>query len=153
LRGSGRDVSLLMIGSCCDRKDLHEFAAREKLRVEFAGSKASQELPEQLNRARIYILPSHYEGHPKTLLEAMSCGMACIGTNVEGIREEIDHGRTGWVCEPDGESIACAIGTLLDDRELRCTLGEAARRHIVDNFTLDKVAGLELNYIGQLTSK
>jgi glycosyltransferase involved in cell wall biosynthesis len=153
LRDTDRDVSLLMIGSCCDRDDLRELADRERLRVEFAGRKSTRELPGQLNRAKMYILPSLYEGHPKTLLEAMSCGMACIGANVEGIREEIEHGGTGWVCEPDGESIARSIGALLDDGKLRARLGEAARRHIVENLTLEKVAALELDFVKQLTSK
>jgi glycosyltransferase involved in cell wall biosynthesis len=141
-----------MIFSCCDRRDLRDLAAQERLRVEFAGRKSTHDLPGALNEAKIYILPSHYEGHPKTLLEAMSCGMACIGTNVGGIREELDHGRTGWVCEPESNSIARVVAELLNNTVLRAKLGLAAREHIVENFSLDYVAGLELSLIKHLTS-
>ena len=62
----------------------------------------------------VFILPSYYEGHPKVLLEAMSCGLPCIGTNVRGIREDVEHMKTGYLCETDHNSIADGLFELTD---------------------------------------
>ena len=76
------------------------------------------ELSPIINQAIHFILPSYFEGHPKALLEAMSCGMPCIGTDINGIREDIEHLVTGYLCETDFKSIADAIDTLMVDESL-----------------------------------
>ncbi len=78
---------------------------------------------------------------PKALLEAMACGLPCIGSNVEGIREIIKHKENGYLCETDAESIRQAILEVLEDGALRKNIGQNARRTIIDNFSLKK--GLE----------
>ena len=49
----------------------------------------NKELVNIYNSYKYYILPSFFEGMPKTLLEAMACGCICIGTDVNGINEVI----------------------------------------------------------------
>src|SRR3546814_18364330 len=80
-----------------------------------------------INAGRIFVLPSSYEGHPKTLLEAMACGAAVIGTDVPGIREVIEDGRTGLLCAPTAAALRDAIERLLSDEPLRRRLGGHAR--------------------------
>ena len=76
-----------------------------------------------LNRASAFILPSKYEGHPKSLIEAMSCGLPCIGSNVVGIKEDIRHKETGYLCNTDYQSIAEAIDIVLSDESLQRYMG------------------------------
>ena len=52
-------------------------------------------MPQYYNRCKVYVLCSLYEGNPKTLLEAMACGCAVVGTNVLGIQEIIRHQENG----------------------------------------------------------
>jgi len=104
-------------------------------------------LPEEINRAKIFILPSLYEGHPKTLIEAMSCGMAVIGADSPGIRGIIRHGENGWLCGTDPDSIQRAVEKLLAEPELRERLGHNARKFAVDNFSLDRIVAKELDVI------
>lgn len=144
------EVSLLMVGGCCFDHTIKEVIERYKLNVTLKGNLPNFELPKIINQANLFILPSYYEGHPKVLLEAMSCGMPCIGTDVTGIREDIDHLVTGYLCKTDFKSIAYAIHSLLSDESLQANLGKNARKHILNNYSLDKILLLELDVIREV---
>ncbi|MCD4742137.1 MAG: glycosyltransferase family 4 protein, partial [Desulfobacteraceae bacterium] len=73
LKTRNKNVSLLMVGGCCYDKKIKEIANHYVLDVTFKGKIQNFYLPSILNHSRIFILPSYYEGHPKALLEAMSC--------------------------------------------------------------------------------
>ena len=125
-----------------------------RLDITFAGNLDNLALPHLLNQARAFILPSFYEGHPKALLEAMSCGLVCIGTNVEGIREEIRHGESGYLCDTDPQSIAGAIETVLSTEPEACSrIGEAARQHVVGNYSVERVLEMELDVLRSVHSR
>lgn len=65
--------------------------------VDFMGIAANNELPEILSRYHYFILPSLYEAMPKSLLEAMACGLICVGTGVGGINEIIEDSVNGYL--------------------------------------------------------
>lgn len=79
------------------RNKLEARAKKLNAKVNFMGVVPNNELPGIFNRYRYYILPSFYEGMPKTLLEAMACGLVCIGTDVEGINQIIEDGVNGYL--------------------------------------------------------
>jgi glycosyltransferase involved in cell wall biosynthesis len=99
----------------------------------------------------MFILPSHYEGHPKTLLEAMSCGLPVVGTDVPGIRELIVHGETGYLCDPSSQGIRAAIGELLWNKDLRKRIGTNAREYVVENVSLSKIVDKELALLREVS--
>ena len=101
----------------------------------FAGFVARPKLLEYYQNATVYVLPSYYEGLPTTLLEAMSCGIPTIATDVKGSSEVITDGETGLLVPPrDPKRLADAILRLLEEEELRKRIGINARRHVVDNY-------------------
>src|SRR3546814_7537635 len=73
----------------------------------------------------------------------MACGAAVIGTDVPGIREVIEDGRTGLLCAPTAAALRDAIERLLSDEPLRRRLGGNARQQIEMTASLDRVAELE----------
>lgn len=90
--------------------ELQQEAKKLNIQVNFMGVVPNKELPGILNRYRYYILPSLYEGTPKSLLEAMACGLICIGTDAAGINEIITDGVNGLLAKgTDAESIFEAI--------------------------------------------
>jgi len=86
------------------------------------------------------VLSSISEGFPYTLIEAMTCGRACVATDVGGVSEAL--GDTGRLVPPrDPEAMAAACLELLGDAELRGRLGAEARERALANFTVDRAIG------------
>lgn len=93
---------------------------------------------ELLDAADIFVMPSLAEGLGLSLMEAMACGCAVIGSNVGGIVSLIKDGETGILVRPaDPEAIAQAVIRLASDSALRSRLGDAARRSISEGFSQD----------------
>ncbi len=136
--------SLSIIGSGQQEEQLKDLANKNGVKVNFLGNISNHELPKILNQHEIFILPSLWEGMPKTLLEAMACAMPVIGTRINGTKEVIEHGRNGILCNADSNSIREAIINLMEDEAMKKRLGENARKTIVENYSLDYLADKEL---------
>lgn len=90
--------------------------------------------------AWLFVLPSHHEGMPTVLLEAMACGLPVIATSVGGCRELIAHGDNGLLVPARSpQSLAKAIAALLADRATCAHLGRCARATIERSFTWRQV--------------
>lgn len=150
LKNKNRTISLLMVGQCSHEHSVRDMVRLNRLNVIFKDNIDNFKLPHLLNSARVYILPSLYECHPKSLLEAMSCGLACIGSNVEGIRTDIVHMQTGYLCGTDYRSIADAIELLLDDTYLQMKLGNNAREYVTEKYCIEKILQMELDLIEEM---
>ncbi len=141
----GVNASLVLVGEGSMKEKLRVVAKEKKVPLLLKGSLPQQVLAEEINRSSVFILPSLYEGNPKALLEAMACGIACIGTNVPGIREIIDNGRNGILCEIEVESIRNALTSLLKDEEKRSRLGAEAHGTILGLYSLEHILRQEIN--------
>ncbi len=125
------------------REKIEKLIKNLKLKnVKLKGVVPNSELPKILNQYKVFVLPSFYEGTPKALLEAMACGLACLGTNVEGIKEVI-HGKNGWLVGTDAHEIRKGVKILMENELLRKKLGRNARKTIEKKFSLEKVAEKE----------
>jgi glycosyltransferase involved in cell wall biosynthesis len=92
----------------------------------------------------ILCLPSHDEGKPIALLEAMAHGLACVATPVGGIPEIVVEGETGvLVPVGDVECLASTIGALLESRTECLRLGGNGRALVAERYASAKV-GREL---------
>ena len=120
------------------------------LDIQFLGRLPNHRLPALYRSHPVYVICSKYEGNPKTLLEAMSCGCAVIGTNVPGIREVIEHEKSGLLVEESVDSLRSAILRLMDDEGLRIRLGKEARRQIMAENSLEAAIQQELNVYQEL---
>jgi len=87
--------------------------------------------------ASLFLMPSHSEGSPNSLLEAMAAGVPCVASNVGGIPEIMTDERTGLLTPVrNPEAVAKAIDRLLADSALAATLAANARAEIA-RFTPD----------------
>jgi len=86
--------------------------------------------------ADLVVLPSHSEGSPNCLLEAMAAGLAVVATKVGGVPEVAADGHSSLLVDRNHPAmLAEAIDRLLNDEPLRRRLGDAARVRAAD-FTL-----------------
>jgi glycosyltransferase involved in cell wall biosynthesis len=96
---------------------------------------------EHLQQADIFILPSRAEGLSNALLEAMTCGLPVIVSNIPANADVVAHKQNGLTFEAGNPaSLVDAVALLLEHRELRQQLGEMARKTIENQYSLDSVA-------------
>ena len=91
LIGSEVNIVTHVIGEGSQSENLKLFAKEKKLKIKFYGAITDREyLFKLLSEMDAFVLPSHTEGMPRSLLEAMAIGLPCIGTNVGGIPEVLE---------------------------------------------------------------
>jgi glycosyltransferase involved in cell wall biosynthesis len=121
------------------RREVRELPEPE--RVDVTGWLERSEVQEILARTSVCVLPSHHEGKPVALLEAMSYGCSCVATPVGGVPDLIEDGVTG-VLVPVGDPGALAEGILrvTEDPVLRRAIGVNARKLIEEDYEIKRVA-------------
>jgi glycosyltransferase involved in cell wall biosynthesis len=80
-----------------------------------------------MRRSRLLCLPSHGEGTPNCVMEALSCGLPVVATRVGGIPDIVEHDKTGLLIDKgDVEGLATSLVTLLRDPSRCARMGQAA---------------------------
>jgi glycosyltransferase involved in cell wall biosynthesis len=96
---------------------------------------------EYLQGADVFILPSRAEGLSNALLEAMTCGLPVVVSNIPANVNVTEHNKNGLVFTAgDANSLAGAVSLLLEESGLRERLGKAARQTIENRYSLDFIA-------------
>lgn len=118
------DVRLRLIGPLFGKEAswTHEVTIREiSNNVEFLGAISDRKkLIEELDSASIFVFPSHFEGFPVALLEAITMGLPCVGTAVGGIPDILGEGVAGVLVAPKSpRQLADALYKLIIDDDLR----------------------------------
>lgn len=138
------DLRLQFVGSGPMQRELEDAAARQRVCCSFEGVAPHERLPDYLNQVDVFVLPSLVEGHPKVLLEAMSCALPCVVSDCEGNRALIAHETTGLLFEAtEVDEMANQIERVLLNRDLGCVLGRAARCHICAGYDLHQLVDRE----------
>ena len=117
LVSKGINVKLTWLGKGKYQKDMEDLTRNLEIedRVKFTGSVSSSEVTKYLDDSDIFLLVSRTEGLPRAMVEAMSRGLPCIGTNVGGIPELLD--KEVLVNTEDAIEIANKVELLINDLE------------------------------------
>ena len=102
------------------------------------------------NSYKIFVLCSLYEGHPKTLLEALSCGCNCIGTNVPGIKELYSENNF-YLVESNINDLSTTIKALMNKKKLGKNMN--AVKYILKNYSIEIIASKFMNLYLKLNSQ
>jgi glycosyltransferase involved in cell wall biosynthesis len=110
--------------------------------VEFSGLLSRADLTQRFRQADLFVFPSLWNelfGMPTA--EANACGISVVTSRIAGLPEVIEHGVTGLLVPPgDSSALAEAIIQLLEDENLRRSMGQAGRERVLRYFTWDKIA-------------
>lgn len=125
------EARLRLVGPLFGKDDYWNNALLERgvsAHVKFTGAISDRlSLIREFDSASVFVFPSHFEGFPVALLEAITLGVACVGTTVGGIPDILDHGQAGILVEPKApQELAKAMGALLDNPERIETLSRQA---------------------------
>ena len=92
------------------------------------------------NAADVFVLPSLEDNLPNTIMEAMACGVPCVGFRIGGIPEMIDHKKNGYVAAPrDAADLAEGIKWVLGEADADA-LGREAQRKVAACYSQQAVA-------------
>lgn len=133
------------------QSQVEEFGLAE--RVHFLGG--IDDIPALLAETDIFCLPTwarwRMEGCPVAMLEAMACAKACIGTDIPGTRDQIQHEHNGLLAPPeDMMALASTLQRLLDDQDLRQRLGQSARQTVEKEYTIEIEVQRHSNLFGEI---
>jgi hypothetical protein len=92
-----------------------------------------------MRRCAAYVQCAAFEGHPKTIIEAMSAGAPTIVTRGPGVDDEITPGATGYITGDTPEAIAATLAHVLDHPEEAHAVGNAAARDIRTRLSLESI--------------
>ena len=108
-----------------------------------------QRIVDVYHASDVFVLPSLSENLPNTIMEAMACGVPCVGFKVGGIPEEIDHRRNGYVAEyRSAEDLARGIRWILAEADYE-ELSKNAVQKVVQNYSQQSVASKYLDVYHQ----
>lgn len=136
------DVGLKIAGDGPLRTQIHRFAEENGLtdRIDVLGHLDREPLIELYQGADLFVFPSHSEGLPTVVLEAMACGLPVVTTNIDGCRDIIESGRNGVLVPPKrAPDLGVQLRRLLRDETNRRRLGAAARHTVEDNYTWEVI--------------
>ncbi|MCI0416745.1 glycosyltransferase family 4 protein [bacterium] len=140
-----------MIGEGILRNELSSLAENLHLqsRVRFLSVQA--EVASLIHAADLLLLTSDTEGIPGVVLEAAALEIPSVSTNVGGVTDCIVDHQTGRLADPENEKemAACAL-ELLQNPELRQTMGKHAKDFVLENFNLNKIADSYLKFYEEL---
>lgn len=102
--------------------------------VEFLGMR--DDMPDQLRRTDVAVLPSYHEGVPRFLLEAAASGVPIVATDIPGCRAIVEEGVNGFLVPVrDADALAMALERLAKDDELRSHMGSAGVARAENSFS------------------
>lgn len=132
----------LIAGEGDQKRQLKEAADKAGLggSVQFLGWLSREDVDDLLRESGVFLLPSHFEGMPNALLEAMAMGVPVVSTPVGAVRDLVDHDRTGCLVEiSDIPGMAEQICRMLANHHLADTLGQQGRLRVMAKHDAEKV--------------
>lgn len=140
------DTRFVIVGDGETRSSLEELARSLRIadRVLFLGTRP--DVPELLAATDVSVLTSHYEGLANALVESMCMGVPVVTTDYLGVEELVTDQQEGFIVpRGDARTMARKLCRLLDDPQLRATMGQRGRETVERRFSAQAMARNLLN--------
>jgi glycosyltransferase involved in cell wall biosynthesis len=137
VRSAVPQARLWIVGSGAQEAELRQLADREGLAGHVAFLGVRNDVERLYRAADLFCLPSHSEGLPLCVLEAMASGRACVGSDVPGITHLLDGGCGIMVPVRDTAALADGLVDALRSPTLRESLGRFARRRVLERHRIE----------------
>jgi glycosyltransferase involved in cell wall biosynthesis len=149
------DVKFILVGDGEKKNEIIKLIDTLKLNSHFILTGYVEDVRPILSKLSVFVLATHSEGMPVSVIEAMSFGLPVIGSNIGGIPDIITDGENGILIKPDDyNQLASAIIDLLENREKRTIIGNKAREKTSEDFTIKQMSErIEGHYINLVRQK
>lgn len=153
-RSNGRKAVLVLAGRHDGAYESLASLARElnlNGQVRFAGQ--VMDVPGLLSAADAGVFSSFIEGCPNGVLESMAAGLAVAGTNIDAIRSIVGPAGIQFLAPPrDDEALATAILKLVNDSDLRVTIGAENKRRVREKYTAARMCESTVSVLKEVVS-
>lgn len=140
LRAKYPHVRLAIVGHGPERSALDKAVAASGCSDRIALLGQVSDIRAVLKRFDVFVLPSISETFSNAVLEAMATATPVVLSDTGGSREMVRHGDDGYIYEQGNiDELQAHVQKLIDDRQLRGTLGDSARATILERFTFTKM--------------
>lgn len=147
------DIHLLLIGSGRDsflscEKELWDFVLKNDLGERVTFTDYVENVHEYLQCTDCFVFPSENESLSNALIEALSCGLPCLASDVGGIPDTVKDGFNGRLL-PAGDEGAWikAVGQLLADKALADKWGKQGRERVLEHNSIESVAKKHMEFL------
>ena len=124
--------------NCISKKFFNKI--KDSSSVSYVGIVEHKDMPELLNHSDVFVLPSYREGLPQVALEAASCNMPLILSDVEGCRECINENKNGYlVNRGDYKDLQEKMKIFISNPSLISKMGKESRNYILEKFSEEKI--------------
>lgn len=138
-RHFSKNIRLILVGDGECRETIeNEFKTEiENGQIEIVGWVDRTDVPVQLNRLQLLVLPSQMEGLPTVILESMACGTPAYATPVSGVPDVVQENQTGFLMNNiESKTIAGEVEAILEQENLEL-ISRNARELIEDEYSFD----------------
>lgn len=151
----GKDVPDIISGNSSTWKMMQPLFTKEALaQVEFIGSIPYQEIKNHIEKAAVCVFPSFAEALPVSWIEAMAMEKAIVASNIGWANEVIDDQENGFLVSPTNHlEYANRITDLLENTKLQTQFGRAARKKVLEKFSIEIVAKQSISFYKTVTKK
>lgn len=133
-----REITVVVVGT--NSAEVKSLVPFDVVAVDYISDEHS--MVSLYNAVDLFVTPSLQDNLPNTIMEAMACGTPCVGFNVGGIPEMIDHRQTGYVARyKDSDDFADGIAWTLDGSRYQ-QLCQQSREKVLKNYSESHVARL-----------
>jgi glycosyltransferase involved in cell wall biosynthesis len=136
------DCSLTIAGSGSELEKTKNYVNDRKIKnIRFAGYVTGESKISLFNNNSVFILPSHTEGMPISMLEAMAFGLAVVSRPVGGIKGFFENGKMGYITDSlDSKDYHNILKGLFADKEKLKEISVFNHNYAIDKFSASKVA-------------
>lgn len=150
MRGTGAELWVVGVRLPSDHgEDMEPYFQQASAHTTIRRLGYRDDVPAILAASDIFALPSHFEGLPMSIIEAMLTGLPVVSTDIRGPREQVIDGETGLLVPPATTApLAQALKRLADDPDLRARMGQAGLTRARARFDEAAVLARTLDLLG-----
>lgn len=128
---NNKNVHYIACGVGPEEGNLKQLASKLGIEDRFHLLGYRTDVPELLFASDAFVMMSFREGLPRSVMEAMDLGLPCVGSDTRGVRDLIDEGKGGFICNPrKPKEFALAINKLIDSPEICISFGAYNKKKV-----------------------
>jgi len=145
---------LTIYGEGSEKNNLKNLSNKLNVQLQIINNIPNENLINELKKIKYFIIPSYFEGNPKSLLEAMSVGCVVFASNIKNHSEIISNGEDGFLFDLKDDSLKNQLTQVINNEEVSNKnidlISQNAIKNINKNYAMEIIANQEIKIISEV---